>query len=188
VPFWEPVPCKKVFLEFDLSMRAICHVLAGFVNGTICTAQENRWLRKDLFQRCESFLAGEPLPGSVNKGTPDGVPAWHYRRISPDTWAMYSVLAERFPNQTIEADCDQLCIAWAAFWALRMPRANVRVAASQPRVRRRRDGQMSGYGMAHAYLILDGEPFDPSVRAGMNTPSDPDFYGSGESASVRVSV
>lgn len=185
MPFWEPVPCRKMFLEFDLSMAEICEVLAGFTRAQVLQLERSPKLRDDLVNRCTSFLAGEPLPGSENRHG-EGVPAYHYRRVTPDTWAMYSVLAERFPSQTIEADCDQLVIAWASFFKIANPKTRVAIAASQPRVKRSRAGGVVGYGMAHAYLRLDGEPYDPSVLAGMRRPRDPNFYGSGESAAVEL--
>jgi hypothetical protein len=69
---------------------------------------------------------------------------------------------------------------------MRLPEARrVAIAATQPRMKER-NGRTAGFGMAHAYNEIGSKPFDGSVLAGMRQPRDPNFYGSGESASVEI--
>ena len=178
MPFFEPAPCKKVYLEFDTSMRGVCEILAGFVRATVDDCEHNPRLAADLVSRCSALLAGTTLEGSSPP-----VAAWHYRRIPKDTWTMYSVLAERFVGQTIEADCDQISVALGAYFRLIFPTRRIYIAATQPRT----NEAGRGYGMGHVFNYVGERRIDGSTLCGMNTPRAGDaFYGSGESARVEI--
>ena len=156
-----------------------------------------------------------------------------YEEEPTDEWRDLSALLEGRRGQSVYADCDCLSPMWGAWFYVRglgllrklgADRAGLQrvgVGISQPKtrpcacVRSTCKGRLCkpggvpqcracGYGMAHAYTVLDGRNlplllqrfvvpmsgaygarglvvFDGSVLGGMGRPR-PDFYGSGETA------
>ncbi len=121
----------------------------------------------------------------VRRCTAPAGKGWKYTNDIPrrDRWSTFKPLLERTrkleartgASAPIKADCEDQSAAHAAAVLLLEPHRHVEVAITQPRPG----------AMAHAYLFVDGSPFDPCVANGMAAPPD-DFYGSGETARITV--
>lgn len=153
----------------------------------------NPRLMADLENRCRTNLNGlrSGTRGSLN-GT-SGPPPFVYTDEPVDKWSAFSVAADRFPGQSVIADCDDLVGPWGAFWksrawdrkirswldedekkARRVP-LEVGVGISQPNVRPcctgascgERGKQMCGHGMAHTFnVLLMSTDFSPEFDFG----------------------
>lgn len=155
-------PCWTRYLEFDASIEGANWFLLAMAMCSYLDVKRNPKLLADLEMRCRSALAGLK-EGNLGIMPDRTVPPFRYTDEPMDTWSAYSVLAERFPDQTIAADCDCLGPAWCAFWKTRTGRGaprRVGVGVTQPKTRPCCNGKhcdtkkMCGHGMAHLYDVI----------------------------------
>jgi hypothetical protein len=179
VPILHARPCWSRFLEFDTSIAGATWWMLAMAMTDLVDVIANPRLLSDLEIRCRANLNG--LRGGSKLGAlPNGAPPWVYTDEPIDKWSAFSVSADRFPGQSVVADCDDLVGPWGAFWksrawnqeekrwmsnaerrAARLP-LGVGVAISQPKLRRcctgdgcgDRANRLCGHGMAHTYDVL----------------------------------
>ncbi len=170
-------PCWSRFLEFDTSIAGATWMILAMAMIDLIDVTRNPKLLADLEMRCRAALTGLRA-GNLGVLPGRNVPPLLYTEEPIDSWAAYSVLAERAPEQTICADCDCLGPCWCAFWKTRKgPGAPLRVgvAISQPNTRKCCTGpgcgdnanRLCGHGMAHMFSVLDmGPDFEPGSDFG----------------------
>ncbi|EYF01896.1 hypothetical protein [Chondromyces apiculatus] len=147
-------------VDTDITGVTVCLLALAWVN--IIDARRDQEVARELVQRCAApakrgFLYRNDLPGK-------------------DRWSTFVPLLRRTKSgRPIKADCEDQAAAHAAAFHLTEPHRVVEVAITHPG-----EGQL-----AHAYLVVDGHPFDPCVPNGMKQPPQ-SFYGSGTTARLRV--
>lgn len=221
----------RKFVTMDTSIGQVTNLLRAQAENNVVDCRQNPALKAELYKRCRAALMGAKdgingglgaLPDAKNQGRP--VAPFRYVEEPTDEWRTWGLLAETAPSQTINLDCDCISPVWACFFYLRWDEGFVPVGLgiSQPKTRPCRckpreckgvrctdEGpicESCGYGMAHAYTVIDTERLprsarqtlgglmipmsgkyrgigvlDGSVLAGMGKPRD-DFYGSGETS------
>ncbi|WP_437679972.1 hypothetical protein [Sorangium sp. So ce131] len=152
-----------MLVEVDTSLRGVCELLAALCRLNLLDARRDERIAAELVRRCTA-APGEGFRYRLDRGS--------------DVWSTFAVLLQRTaPGKPVISDCEDQTAAYGAAILLLEPRAEVEAAITQPR-----PGQM-----AHAYLFVQGEVWDPSVHNGMKAPPD-HFYSSGETVRVPVAT
>jgi hypothetical protein len=151
-----------VLAEVDTDICGVTFILLGLAWVNIQDARRDPQIRAELVRRCTA-PAGQ---------------GWKYTPDLPrqDRWSTVVPLLRRTPAKApVRADCEDQTAAYATAIFLLEPQRVVEVSVTQPEPGK----------MAHAYLWVDEEVFDPSVLNGMRAPP-PGFYGSGETSRIRL--
>lgn len=148
--------------EVDTDICGVTFLLVAMAWVNIQDARREPRIAAELVRRCTA---------------PAGL-GWRYTPDRPgkDRWSLFAPLLQRTrASDPILADCEDQTAAYAAAIFLLDPLRQIEASITQPEPGK----------MAHAYLWIDGEVFDPSVLHGMRAPPL-GFYGSGETARIRL--
>jgi hypothetical protein len=152
-----------MLFEVDTDIYGVTCLLEAGVKINLHDAQQDPEVARELVARC----VADPMQGFLY--TSD--------LAKQDRWSTFVPMFKRTkPGQPIKCDCEDETMAYGAAMCIILPKSTViEVAITQP-----------GEGMmAHAFLYVNGVPYDPSAINGMRRPPDR-FYGSGETARIII--
>jgi len=151
-----------MLVEVDTNIRGAVLFLRALALVNVNDARRDSRVALELVRRCAA-------PAKTG---------WLYTRDpkDQDIWSsVVPLLGRTAAGEPIRGDCEDMAAGYAAAFALMLPECIVEVVITQPAPRE----------MAHAYCLVDGLVFDPSVFNGMTAPPK-SFYLSGETARMRI--